>query len=260
MRSNLATGLTTTGSDRPSTRPMALGQRRVHVWQASLALPDHARRDLWALLNTEERAQAEQYRSERDRERFAAAHGVLRLLLADYLAVPPTELRFVAGPHGKPDLVRPGGRRGGRALRFNLSHSGERALFAFSEGRALGVDLEEIDLRTAHPAIAEKFFAPGERNIILAHSPAERPHIFTRLWTLKEAYLKALGLGLTQPLNSFEIGFEGGAPKLVAPLKTHPGYWHLRELTVAPGYAAALCVEGSDWELTTRDWESGRSM
>lgn len=255
MRSNLAIGHATTGSARPSTRPVALGQRQVHVWQGSLALPDHARRDLWALLNKEEREQAEQYRSERDRERFAAAHGVLRILLADYLAVPPTELRFVAGPHGKPDLVRPSGRRGGRALRFNLAHSGERALFAFSGGRALGVDLEEIDSRTAHPAIADKFFAPGERSIILAHSPSERPHIFTRLWTLKEAYLKALGLGLTQPLNSFEIGFEGGAPKLVTPLKTHPGDWCLRELDVAPGYAAAICVEGSDCELISRDWE-----
>jgi 4'-phosphopantetheinyl transferase len=168
---------------REASHALALGRHQVHVWQASLALPENARRDLWTLLNVEERAQAERYRSERDRERFAAAHGVLRLLLADYLTVAPADLRFVAGPHGKPDVVRSSGRAGSRKLRFNLAHSGERALFGFADGRALGVDLEEIDARSPRSS-AEKFL-PGRAAHILAHAPAERPQVFTRLWTLR---------------------------------------------------------------------------
>src|SRR4029077_2455201 len=145
----------------------------------------------------------------RDRQRFAVAHGVLRLLLSRYLTLPPAELRFVAGPHGKPDLAEP---LRDRALRFNLAHSGEVALFAFAEGREVGVDLELINTRTADPAIAERLSTPAEWSRIVAQPPAERSHMFARFWTLKEAYLKAVGIGLTHPLHGFAHGLEGRGP------------------------------------------------
>lgn len=236
------------------------GRNQVQVWRASLALRDDTRRELWTLLSAEERAQSDRYKSVRDQKRFAAAHGVLRLLLARYLAVPAAEVRFVTGAHGKPYVIGLNG--AGGSLRFNLAHSGEMALFVFAENREVGVDLEEIDARTARPALAERFFAPGERSSILARTPDERPHYFARLWTLKEAYLKALGLGLTQPLDSFEIGLENDIPSLVAgvPGGRTPVDWSLRELDVGPQYAAALCVEGTDWELCSREWVPARSV
>ena len=232
---------------------IALGPNQVHVWQASLTLPDRASRDLRALLSPEERARAERYRGERDRQRYAVAHGVLRLLLSRYLTVPPAELRFVAGPHGKPDLAAPSG---DRPLRFNLAHSGELALFAFAVGREVGVDLEVINPRTVDPVIAERFFAPAESRRIVAQPPAERSHLFARFWTLKEAYLKAVGIGLTQPLHGFEIGLDGDVPCLVAALESDhtAAPWSMRELSVGPEYAAALCVEGTGWELSRREW------
>ena len=234
---------------------------QVQVWRASLALRNDTRRELWSLLSAEERAQADRYKSERDQRRFAAAHGVLRLLLGRYLEVAPAELRFVTGAHGKPGVVTPK-RNGDPALRFNLAHSGEMGLFVFAKDREVGVDLEEIDARTARPALAERFFAPGERSSILARTPDERPQYFARLWTLKEAYLKALGLGLTQPLDSFEIGLENDVPRLVAGLNGQHGAvdWTLRELNMGPQYAAALCVEGTDWELCSREWKPSRSV
>lgn len=237
-----------------SERSITLGRNQVHVWQASLTLPDRAWRDLWALLDKNERAQADRYHSERDRQRYSIAHGILRRLLSRYVAVPPTDIRFLVGAHGKPDLAQSSG---DRALRFNIAHSGELALFAFAEDREVGVDVEVINSRAADPAIAERFFAPAEWRRIVAQPPADRPLMFARFWTLKEAYLKALGIGLTQPLNGFEISLDGDVPSLVSAMGAEDtkSSWTLSELSVGPQYAAALCVEGTGWELVRRDWE-----
>ena len=179
------------------------------MWQASLALPDAARRDLWALLSVEERAQAERYRSERDRERFAAAHGVLRLLLADYLTVAPADLRFVAGPHGKPDVVRSSGRAGSRKLRFNLAHSARLVVCVLGAGREVGVDVEDLGRRPIEPGLVTRYFAPSEvAGIDVGAAGWERR--FLSYWTLKEAYLKARGLGISVHLA--DVAFALDAP------------------------------------------------
>jgi 4'-phosphopantetheinyl transferase len=235
----------------PST--VGLAPHQVHVWRAPLAVTERAQHDLWELLDADERERANRFRNERDRRRFVVAHGILRALLAGYAAVPPAELRILSGAHGKPHV---GHAHRGAALGFNIAHSGDLALLAFATGRELGVDLEEIDAGTTDPSLAERFFAPGERRSISARPPEERPRTFARLWTLKEAYMKATGLGMSQALNSFEVQLDSGAPALVEAPGADPARgWSLRELNVGGQYAGALCVEGAAWDLCCWNWE-----
>lgn len=199
------------------------------------------------VLDDDERARAARFVFDRDRSRFVAAHGWLRLLLAKYLGEPPAALRFALGPWGKPRLMDPG-----VDVRFNLSHAGDHALIAVAVGIEVGVDLEQ-DRPEPLLDLARRFFAPGEVAALEALPYAEQPAAFTRGWTRKEAFIKALGEGLSFPLDQFEVSLERTATwQLLRGCSRDvdaPGRWRLVSLPAPPGYAGALAAAGADWRI-----------
>lgn len=216
-----------------STLPV-LGPAEVQVWRASLAAGRAARARLRALLTDDERSRADRFVMERDRDRFTVARAFLRDVLGRHLGIRADRVRFRLQPAGKPLLE-------GGHLRFNLSHSGDRALLAVTLDREVGVDLEALRPLRDACLLAERYFAPGEIATLRSVPAAGRDAAFLRCWTLKEAYVKGVGGGLSIPLDSFEVG-------------DAPVPWTLRTLDPGPGYLGALAVQGSGFRLTSRAW------
>jgi len=237
-----------------TARPPALTGNEVHVWRATLARPAARVAELYALLSSEERNRAARFRFRRDQEQFIVARGVLRQLLGTYLDRPPADLTFAYSAYGKPAL---GGEAGPHPLRFNLAHSHALALYAFALGFEVGVDLEYIRADFGGERIAERFFSAREVTTLLTIDASSQTEAFFNCWTRKEAYIKALGEGLSHPLDSFTVSMRPGEPAALLSVEGGEGEltrWLLRELDAAPGYAAALVVERRDWELTCFEW------
>lgn len=245
---------TDTGWGAPP-RELAVAEGEVHVWAAPLDPPAEAVRRHAGLLAPDERARAERFHFERDRRRFSVARGVLRHLLGRYLAADPRRVAFRYESHGKPALAD--GTAGG-GLRFNVSHSGEVALYAFARGRELGVDVEEVRPMEDGLDIAERFFSQAEVAAFRALPADVRDEAFFNCWTRKEAYIKAVGEGLSFPLHVFDVSLAPGEPaRLIASRDPRQAErWSLRALPdPAPGYRAAIVVEGGGWELACWRWE-----
>jgi len=221
----------------------------VHVWRASLDLPWPGIQSLIAVLSNDEHARAERFRSPHDCRRSIASRGLLRLLLARYLAADPSRIGFRYNREGKPGLADEAFARG---LRFNVSHSQGLALFAFSRGRELGVDLERMDAAVSSERIPEHFFSLRECARLRALPVEQQPEAFFACWTRKEAYIKAKGKGLAIRLDQFDVSLVPGEP--AALLETAEGSrealrWSLHDLSPAPGYAGALAIEGRGSKL-----------
>ena len=220
----------------------------VHLWQVTLA--DSLADGLKHLLSADESSRANRFHFAKDRNHFIAARVLLRTLLAAYLGINAKELQFTYAEKGKPYLEE-SARRG---INFNLAHSHGRALYAFSHGREVGVDLEFMRETLADEKIAERFFSPREIET-LRTVPAElRKEAFFNCWTRKEAYIKARGEGLSMPLDEFDVSLTPGEP--AALLRNHKApaeaaRWTMRSIPMPAGYVAALVVEGHDWRLKT---------
>jgi len=164
---------------------------------------------LGATLDPSERARCERFRFAEDRRAYFAAHGLLRYGLSQLFPRPPADWRFREGPQGKPELVDP---PPGAALAFNLSHCRTMVAAAFGAGPGLdvGVDVEAQDRAAKLDiGVARRFFAADEAARIEAFDDARASNAyFLRLWTLKEAVVKATGRGLSQPLDSFSLDVE----------------------------------------------------
>jgi 4'-phosphopantetheinyl transferase len=191
------------------------------------------------LLDGNETARAARFRFERDRHRYIACHGILRVLLARHIDRAPADLRFDVTGHGKPMLRD-------SALRFNISHSHQFALFAISRDVTVGCDIELQDERFLAENIPEHFFSPAEIAELNALPQADRLAAFFAGWTRKEAYIKARGLGLSLPLNSFDVAL---APSARPALYRGCDGWSARAFEPAPRCSAAVIAEGADWRM-----------
>ncbi|NLF71781.1 MAG: 4'-phosphopantetheinyl transferase superfamily protein [Candidatus Anammoximicrobium sp.] len=239
---------------RRPPRELMLPVGQVHVWRAEVAQHTSALTDLSSILSPAEQERANRFYFVADRERFVVAHGLLRVLLGRYLREAPQMLRFSDNPHGKPALAPSSDQAG---LRFNLSHSQGLVMYAVARGREVGVDVEQIRLVADFERIAEQFFSPAERKELRTLRTECKLDGFFGLWTLKEAYVKAWGQGLSVPLHDFSVSLQ---PDASGNFFLTPGGddrqcadWSLRRLTPGPGYVGALAVEGHDWELNL--WE-----
>lgn len=215
------------------------------VFAFSLDLDAQALATLRGMLDDAERARADRYLHDASRRSFTAARGQLRRVLGWLLGLPPAEIRFAAGPRGKPSLLE-------GDLRFNLSHSGGLALLAVTLAREIGVDIEDTTRSVDYANMARRFFAPAEAQALAALPAADQPRAFFDCWTRKEAYIKARGLGLTISLDSFVVTFgPGETPRFVSGAEG----WTLYPLDPGPGYAAALVVEGEVEGIECWWWE-----
>lgn len=233
----------------------ALAADEVHLWLASLQPPPERLATLAALLTVDERERAARFRFPEHRDRFIAGRGLLRELLGAYLARPAAALRFSKGSRGKPTLA---GEHDGD-LRFNLSHSGERVLYAVA-CREVGVDLEAMDRRLDYAAIAERICTPSEWAAFQKLSAEQARERFFACWTRKEAIVKALGDGLAHGLGKLDVGFQDGE-SVNQPVSLHDAAgreWSVLNLPLEPGWAGALATAGVDWRW--RGWEAKRGQ
>jgi len=239
---------------------LILGSDEVHVWRAALDQTTSQIESFRHTLAADEQARVERFYFRRNREHFIVARGVLRALLGFYLNNAPECLSFRYSSHGKPALAW---ESGGDMIRFNLSHSHGVALYAVTRGREVGIDLEYIRSDLEVEQIAERFFSRREIATLRALPIDLRTDAFFLCWTRKEAYIKARGEGLSLPLDQFDVSLIPGEP--AALLSTHRGShealrWSLQELTPAPGYVAALGVEGHGWGLACWQWPDLRQQ
>lgn len=204
-------------------------------------LPVPAWQTLADCLDRQERDRAARFRFAADRHAYVAAHGLLRHALSQCAERPPTSWRFAAAPHGKPVLAEP---LPGRDLRFSLSHSRGLVAVAITEGADVGVDVEALDGEHGDLlSVADQFFAPEEYDALraLPNETARRERFIT-LWTLKEACLKAAGLGLSLPLDSVSFPVvRPPRPTIRAPVLGDPGTWWLRTLVIRR-HRLAVCT------------------
>jgi 4'-phosphopantetheinyl transferase len=215
----------------------------VHVWRADLNRDRATINTYLKLLSADEKERAGKYFFQRDREYFVVARGVLRMISAVTSICHPND-GFSFNPYGKPAL-RQGG--GDDLPRFNVAHSGTVALYAFTRGREIGIDIEYIQQNCSSLELAEHFFSPTEASMLSALAPQLRTLAFFDCWTRKESYIKARGEGLSHPLNRFTVSVTPGQP---ASLLTTDGdqreasRWTLLDLFPGREYRAALAVEG----------------
>lgn len=233
----------------PKTTSLHLPPDEVHIWRASLDQPPAQVDQLARTLSGDEQRRAARFHFSRDRRRFVVGRGMLRTILGGYLGLPPEAVRFDYGARGKPALAE-GSSPARPALRFNLAHSEELALYAFAWGREVGIDVERVRPLADADAIVSRFFSAREGASWHRLPEEERPAAFFRGWTRKEAYIKAVGDGLALPLDRFDVplGPEEGQQELcIAGDPAEALRWALVAFTPAAGYPAALAVEGWDW-------------
>jgi 4'-phosphopantetheinyl transferase len=210
----------------------------VDVYLADIAAAGDMANGL-AVLSKEECARASRFHFDRDGRCYVARRAKLRLLLSRYLGCSPRDVPIRTGPRGKPFVA-------GSTLRFNVSHSGGLALYAFAVGLDVGCDIAFHDGRIAIDTVSERFFSAAERRILRQSPPHDRTAAFFDLWTRKEAVLKASGLGLSVPLDSFDVST---APAEQVISLQSGGRWLVRPLETAAGYTAAVAARGADWRL-----------
>ena len=234
--------------------PLLLPRDEVHVWRAPLEQTPSRIQSLFRNLDAEERARAERFHFTRDRQHFIVGRGVLRAILGGYLNRPAACLSFRYNKHGKPALA---GDPDADALHFNVAHSGGLALFAVALRRNVGIDLERIRPDLAVAEIADRFFSPYGAAMLRALPADLKRRAFFRYWTHNEAYVKARGEGLSLPLDRCHVSLASPVPAAVRPTAGDPSgslRWSFHELIPAPGYVAALAVEGHEWRLACWQW------
>ena len=225
----------------PLTFP-GLKKEEAHVWRSNL--DRITARGAEYSHSADERARADKFHFQRDRSRFLAGRGVLRRLLAHYLDTSSAQIKFAVNAHGKPEL-----KSNPHSLRFNISHSRNQALFAFCFERDIGVDIEwarpDLDAQKIL-RLANRFFTTSESHTLSTLEEAARRAAFFRLWTRKEALLKAIGTGVAGGLSQYEISLLAGEkPQILAPTD-EAKLWSLFDLQVEAEYSGALAVRIED--------------
>ena len=228
---------------------MTLDKKDVHIW---LAVPTEHRdpevlKAYEALLNRDERARYRRFRFDHHRRDFLIAHALVRNTLSLYLPVEPADWQFAFNQHRRPEIADPHYRD---RLHFNLSHTQGLAALAVTAHREVGVDVESFERLRINLDVAHRFFAPAEANGLFALPAAQRVRRFLQLWTLKESYIKARGMGLALPLRQFAFTNVDDTPQITfsPELDDEPSRWQFDLRTIGEAHMLALAVEAGPVE------------
>lgn len=185
--------------------PPELAADEIHVWHLPLVIPPGSQSGWWATLPPAERERADKFAFPHLRERYIAAHANMRRLLAAYLRLDAASLQFEVAARGKPSLP-------GQPLHFNLSHTNDHGLLAVTRAGEIGVDIESPDRKLDRTGIAGRFFSKAEADELASLPDEQQAEAFCNLWTRKEAWLKATGVGISEGLNQVEFNCRPGEP------------------------------------------------
>lgn len=228
---------------RKDLAEVLLAQDSVRVFVASLVCDPEATATLAAGLSPQEQERVRRFHFERDRRRFIVAHARLRQLLAEQLDTAPDTIEFTVGPHGKPALA---GTRHGDGCHFSHSRSGDLAVFAISQARPVGVDVEAMREMRGAEEIVGHCFSRRERLAYRALDPPDKPLGFLNCWTRKEAFVKALGTGMSFSYDRFDVSLAPGEPARLLRVDGQSGDaagWQLEAFAPREGFVAALASE-----------------
>lgn len=223
----------------PSTFDLPRGV--VHLWRGSLERSQAERDVLWQFLSADERVRAERFHFDVHRHHFIVGRGLLRWLNGRYLQIPPQDIQFTCSDYDKPALVNE------PALQFNVSHSHQGLLLAFMWETAVGVDIEYVNRKMDDmDNIARRFFSAIESAAYLSVAESEKADTFFNCWTRKEAFIKAVGEGLSFPLDEFTVSLLPGEPAQLLTVRgseQEAARWSMQSFDPFPGYRGALVVE-----------------
>jgi 4'-phosphopantetheinyl transferase len=203
----------------------------------------------YAMLSDSEHARAASFESREHLEAYVIRRGLLRSLLAHYLAVSPAAIEFREGPTGKPEVIMPSGRG---SIHFSLSHSGQLAVYALRHYGPVGVDVEVVRPLRELPDLASRCFTERELQSFHAAPEKEKLTAFFSGWTRKEAVLKATGQGIAEAMKEVEVNLAPGEAVRVLRFsgeEVRASRWSLHALAPAHSYVAALAYEGAALEL-----------
>jgi 4'-phosphopantetheinyl transferase len=231
-----------------------LAAGETHLWFIPLIADVDAVQQHRQLLAPDERARAGRFHLAEHRRRFVVGHGAVRRILSRYVTAQPQEVVFVYGAKGKPDLAAD---QNPHRVKFNLTHSGDLALLAVTQNQELGVDVEFVKADFGGSEIAERFFSAREVAMLFAIDERERNAAFFACWTRKEAFIKAVGEGLSLPLDSFDVAFGPGVKPALTHVEGSPGEatrWSMYDIAAGPEYKAALVIAGDGHHLVHCHW------
>jgi 4'-phosphopantetheinyl transferase len=233
--------------------PLLPPDGHIHLWQVALA--DMALDDVPTMLTDGERKRADRFAFPHLTRRWLGGRLALRQVLGRYLQTHPRYIAFGSGVRGKPFVVEAGGAPS--ALEFNMSDAGDYVTIALATGQALGVDIEAVRAIEEADDIVERNFSALERESYRCLPQHRKQTAFFTAWTRKEAYTKAVGLGLYLPLDSFSVVLDPEqTPRLIevdgSPDKA--AAWTLRDIAAPPGHLGALVVKGKVAKIETRPW------
>lgn len=237
---------------------LEIGSEEIHLWRVRLDGVGYQDERLAAVLSGEEQDRAQRFRFDQHRNRFIRSHGISRLILAKYTSVDPSELTFDTGTHGKPFLVsvyHP-------LLRFNLSHSGDLMILGLAVAREIGVDVEVINDQVEWKQIAANYFNEYElKGIDSIPAGKQQLQAFYRVWTIKEAYLKARGDGLPGGLDRVVVNLEPSHPEIFISLpggEIEKRRWQAITFSPATGACGAVVAQRSQlpYKLIQYNWSA----
>ena len=222
-----------------------LGGSDVHVWLGFLPeIHDPALLDAYhLLLNGEERQRQARLVFPADRHSYLVTHAMLRIVLSKYAPIQPQAWQFVTNGYGRPEIANAD--PSARQINFNVSHAHGLVVVAVTRAAAMGVDIEEVRARPAPVELADRHFAPREILALQVLPAQRRSDRFYEFWTLKEAYIKARGLGLSIPLDQFSFQFEGDRTVHFCAepsLQDSPEFWKFWQFCPSTDHVLALCV------------------
>ena len=237
-----------------TTLPLSPGH--VDLWYALVETAiRRGRIDVYrATLPEEEVARADRFHFERDQHRHLLTRALVRRVLSDYTGVAPGAWTFRYNAYGKPSIAEPAG----LAIDFNLSHTAGIVVCAVASAGELGVDVEDLSRTCSNLELARRFFALPEVEILEQTSHERQPGVFLEFWTLKEAYIKARGMGLALPLADFAFALQPGGPPRVRFLKDRAGGeddWRFVQLRLEECYQAAVALcppDGAEMNVCVR--------
>lgn len=212
----------------------------VHIWRAELQVPTSDLSSYISILSKEERARANRFYFQKDRNQFAVGRSILRQLIGKYAGVDPKGIQFEYSEFGKPSCPQIAN------LKFNLSNKNGLALIGFTLEAEIGVDLEEIQPNIAVASIAENFFAQKEREAILRLPEDQQVAAFFHCWTCKEAFIKAHGQGLSLALDQFEVEVHPEIPAALKKVNWEPAIadkWDIQAFIPQINFAGAVVLD-----------------
>ncbi|WP_267382733.1 4'-phosphopantetheinyl transferase family protein [Cyanobacterium sp. uoEpiScrs1] len=230
-----------------SPNRLTLNSSDIHLWKQHLKVSDSEVNRYFEILDREEKIKAKKFCFEEHQRRFIVARGALKIILSRYLNIPASTVEFTYSLRGKPKLTN---KLGGDKLQFNLSHSHELAIYGVTYNHVIGVDLEYIRSVSEAKKLAKRFFCSREYNHISLLTPPTLEKTFFKLWTAKEAYLKAIGEGIGRGLDQVEVSLDSFPKFLKLPNNQSLLNWNISFLIPHSNYQGAVVFHTNKWKLS----------